>query len=141
MLEIANIILLNLISLINLVKYYKLSKLCNFPHPPATSFFSGPEPGSSLPCAQQTFTIPYLETDESSAHHHPVPLKPILILSCPIFQFQPSGFPNTFLYEIFVSPLRVTCAAHLILHLIYLTILCEIKSYKTSHNGIFSMYR
>jgi hypothetical protein len=80
----------------------------------------------SIPCSQEPSTGPYPQPYQS----HPISLRSVIILSTHLrlglhSGFFPSGFPINILYT-FVSLIRATCTAHLILlDLIILIILGE----------------
>jgi hypothetical protein len=99
------------------------------------------EPEGSLPHSQVPATCPYPEPARSSLYPHiPLPDDPILILSSHLRLVLPSvlflkGFPTKTLYTPFLSPLRATCPAHLILDFIILTILGE--QYRSSETTNF----
>jgi hypothetical protein len=81
------------------------------------------EPEGSLPCSQQSITGSYHEPDESS------PQLPTFPPYCPKIHFNiifpstnslpgglfPSDLPIKMLHTLLISPMRVTCSAHLIL--------------------------
>jgi hypothetical protein len=76
------------------------------------------EPKGLLQVSQEPATGPYPEPDQSILHH-PISLRPILILSTHLRLGLPSGlfppgFPTKILYALFFVLMRVACPSHLI---------------------------
>jgi hypothetical protein len=86
------------------------------------------EPECSLPCSQEPSTCPYPQPDQSNPSYHSkihFNISSHLRLGLPSGLF-PSGFPTNIL-SVFVSPIRATCTAYLILLLLIILILLYLE--------------